>query len=149
MDHIAVQTADFIVQEEYDQLCHENTEDGAVVFFVGRVRDINDGDDVYSLTLEHYPGMTEKSLKDIITQARERWPLNRIRVIHRVGNLMPADQIVFVGTTSPHRSAAFEGAEFIMDYLKTQAPFWKKEATTDGDRWLDAKASDAQKSKRW
>jgi len=149
MIHISVQENDFSVQQEYDALCANNTEDGAVVFFVGRVRDLNEGDDVYSMTLEHYPGMTEKALTEIVHKARERWSLNRVRVIHRIGSMLPSDQIVFVAVSSPHRGASFEGAEFIMDYLKTQAPFWKKENTKSGDRWVDAKNSDEQKANKW
>ncbi|MEJ2066052.1 MAG: molybdopterin synthase catalytic subunit MoaE, partial [Reinekea sp.] len=118
-------------------------------FFVGRVRDLNDNDNVYAMTLEHYPGMTEKSLHAIAEQARQRWPLNRIRIIHRVGRMLPADQIVFVAASSPHRQAAFAGVQFIMDYLKTQAPFWKKEETPGGSRWVEAKESDEEKAKQW
>ncbi len=149
MLHIAVQTEDFSVQTEYEALCAQNTEDGAVVFFVGRVRDLNEGEPVSGLSLEHYPGMTEKSLRKIVDQARERWPLNRVRIIHRVGDLHPSDQIVFVGCSSPHRQAAFDGAAFLMDYLKTEAPFWKKETGPDGSRWLDARESDADLKQRW
>jgi molybdopterin synthase catalytic subunit len=146
---IQVQEADFLIQQEYDVLCANNTDDGAVVFFVGRVRDLNEGDEVFSMSLEHYPGMTEKALAEIVNEAQDRWTLNRVRVIHRVGELKPSDQIVFVGVSSPHREEAFQGAQFIMDYLKTQAPFWKKEATGAGERWVDAKASDADKETRW
>lgn len=149
MLEIRVQTEDFNIQHEYDALCQANTKDGAVVFFVGRVRDLNEGDDVTEMFLEHYPGMTEKSLAEIAEQARERWPLNRIRIVHRVGSLLPADQIVFVGVSSPHRGASFDGARFIMDFLKTRAPFWKKESTPDGERWVDAKQSDAEQEQRW
>ena len=149
MMSVAVQTEDFIIQQEYDRLCQQNTNDGAVVFFVGRVRDLNEGDAVYKMTLEHYPGMTEKALTEIVTIARNRWPLTRVRVVHRVGELHPSDQIVFVGASSPHRQAAFEGAQFIMDYLKTQAPFWKKEATAQGDQWVEAKRSDEEKANSW
>ena len=146
---ITVQTTDFNIQSEYDALCDGNCDDGAVVFFVGRVRDLNEGDSVFKMTLEHYPGMTEKSLEAIVEQAKARWALNRVRIIHRVGELHPADQIVFVGVSSPHRQAAFEGAEFIMDFLKTQAPFWKKEATSVGDRWVEAKSTDDEKARSW
>ncbi|MDX1341503.1 MAG: molybdopterin synthase catalytic subunit MoaE [Reinekea sp.] len=149
MIHISVQTEDFNVQDEYDAVCQQNSDDGAVVFFVGRVRDLNQGDAVFSMTLEHYPGMTESALADIISEAQQRWPLNRVRVVHRVGPLQPSDQIVFVATSSPHREAAFAGAEFIMDYLKTRAPFWKKESTDKGERWVDAKDSDAEKADTW
>ncbi len=149
MISIAVQNDDFQVQKEYDALCEHNCDDGAVVFFVGRVRDYNDGDTVLDMTLEHYPGMTEKTLTEIVNQAKDRWELNRVRVVHRVGALKPADQIVFVGVSSPHRQAAFDGAQFIMDFLKTQAPFWKKESTKMGDRWVEAKAVDQVKSQSW
>ena len=147
---IRVGPDDFTVQQEYDALCAHNTEDGAVVFFVGRVRDINDGDAVTSLYLEHYPGMTETVLSKLAGQAAGRWTLNRIRIVHRVGNLHPADQIVFVGVSSPHRQAAFDGASYLMDFLKTQAPFWKKETGPDGvSRWLDARQSDDSLAERW
>ena len=146
---IRVQQDDFSVQQEYDALCRENTDDGAVVFFVGRVRDLNEGDTVTGMFLEHYPGMTEKTLQSIADDARSRWPLNRIRIVHRVGALNPSDQIVFVGVSSPHRGAAFDGAQFIMDFLKTRAPFWKKESTPDGDRWVDARSSDTEQENRW
>ncbi|MHA7879131.1 MAG: molybdopterin synthase catalytic subunit MoaE [Saccharospirillum sp.] len=146
---IGVQSEDFSVQQEYDALCQANTEDGAIVFFVGRVRDLNEGESVQRLTLEHYPGMTEKALNRVVGQACARWPLHRVRVIHRIGELLPADQIVFVGVSSPHRQAAFDGAAFIMDYLKTQAPFWKKEASPEGERWLDARESDQASQQRW
>ena len=149
MIHISVQSADFSVEQEYDQLCAANAQDGAVVFFVGRVRDLNEQQNIFALTLEHYPGMTEKCLHDIAEQASQRWPLNRIRIIHRIGRLLPADQIVLVAVSSPHRGAAFQGAEFLMDYLKTQAPFWKKEETNTGVRWLEAKTADSQKALQW
>lgn len=146
---VAVQTEDFDVQAEYDALCRHNTDDGAVAFFVGRVRDVNEGDAVSQLELEHYPGMTEKALQRIARLAAERWPLNRIRIVHRIGALQPADQIVFVGVSSPHRQAAFDGAAFIMDYLKTEAPFWKKETSEHGSRWLDAREADDEMKQRW
>lgn len=149
MKFVAVQVEDFNVQDEYQLLCQNNTHDGAVVFFVGRVRDYNDGDEVSDLLLEHYPGMTEKSILEIIDQAQQRWALNRVRVIHRVGLMAPADQIVFVGVTSPHRGDSFKGVEFIMDYLKTKAPFWKKETTDKGERWVDAKNDDDNKADKW
>ncbi|WP_033782371.1 molybdopterin synthase catalytic subunit MoaE [Pantoea sp. 9140] len=124
-------------------------EDGAVVTFTGKVRNHNLGDNVAALTLEHYPGMTEKALQEIVDAARERWPLQRVTVIHRVGELFPGDEIVLVGVTSAHRGSAFSAAEFIMDYLKTRAPFWKREATEQGDRWVDARDSDHQAAQRW
>lgn len=105
--------------------------------------------DRWALTLEHYPGMTEKALAEIVAKARSRWPLGRVTVIHRVGELWPGDEIVFVGVTSAHRSSAFDAGQFIMDYLKTRAPFWKREATPEGDRWVEARDSDQQLAKRW
>lgn len=127
----------------------ECDDDGAVVTFTGKVRNHNLGDSVSGLVLEHYPGMTEKSLGDIVQQARSRWPVQRVAVIHRVGNLVPGEQIVFVGVSSAHRDAAFAAAEFIMDYLKTRAPFWKREATPEGGRWIEAKESDDAAAQRW
>lgn len=147
---VRVGPEDFDIQVEYEALCKRNTEDGAVVFFVGSVRDLNEGDAVYRLYLEHYPGMTESVLNRLAVQATERWQLNRIRIVHRVGDLQPADQIVFVGVSSPHRQAAFDGASFLMDYLKTNAPFWKKETRPDGvSRWLDARQNDTTLANRW
>ncbi|WP_257287442.1 molybdopterin synthase catalytic subunit MoaE [Endozoicomonas sp. SESOKO2] len=145
---ISIQKDDFDPGFEQDQLS-DNTGTGALVTFTGLVRDENLGDDVGGLYLEHYPGMTEKSLRDIIDEAAERWPLQAIRVIHRVGQLQPGDRIVFVGVASAHRKAAFEICEFVMDYLKTRAPFWKKETTPEGDRWVDARESDEEVAKRW
>lgn len=124
---VSVQIEDFSVEQEYQRLS-EGAAAGAVVTFVGKVRDMNLGDNVIGLHLEHYPGMTEKSLSDICDQAESRWPLLGVRVIHRVGDMDSGDQIVFVGVSSAHRGAAFDACEFIMDYLKTQAPFWKKRA---------------------
>ena len=138
----------FSVGEEYPWLA-ERDEDGAVVTFTGKVRNHNLGDSVKALTLEHYPGMTEKALAEIVDEARNRWPLGRVTVIHRIGELWPGDEIVFVGVTSAHRSSAFEAGQFIMDYLKTRAPFWKREATPEGDRWVEARESDQQAAKRW
>ena len=127
-----------------------DTRVGAVASFVGTVRDLNQGDAVAMLTLEHYPGMTEKSIEEIIDQACERWPLFGIKVIHRVGPLKPADQIVFVGVTSAHREAALQACAFVMDYLKTLAPFWKKEALPGQEsRWVDARESDQKAADRW
>jgi molybdopterin synthase catalytic subunit len=120
-----------------------------VVTFVGLVRDINQGNSVKELTLEHYPGMTEKSLKTIVQQAKQRWSLGKVRVIHRIGRLKLNDQIVFVGVTSRHREAAFAASQFIMDYLKNQAPFWKKETTDDGEDWVDFNEKDQQAMQRW
>lgn len=147
--YIAVQSEDFSLADEYQAMREDNVSDGAIVTFVGCVRDFNDGSDVKGLFLEHYPGMTEKSLLDIAIEAKTRWPLNRIRIIHRVGQLNLADQIVFVGVTSAHREAAFAACEFMMDFLKTRAPFWKKETTPDGDKWIEAKASDEHRADKW
>ncbi|KLV04716.1 molybdopterin synthase catalytic subunit [Photobacterium aquae] len=145
---ISVQFDDFSVADEYARLA-EGADAGAVVTFIGKVRDFNQGDSVTGLSLEHYPGMTEKSLAEIVEQARERWPLLKVRVIHRVGDLGLGDQIVFVGVTSAHRGAAFQACEFIMDYLKTRAPFWKKEQTPEASRWVDARETDTSAADRW
>ncbi|WP_223564154.1 molybdopterin synthase catalytic subunit MoaE [Pantoea agglomerans] len=145
---IRVGPAPFDMAEAYRWLAACD-EDGAVVTFTGKVRNHNLGNDVAALTLEHYPGMTEKALQEIVDAARERWPLQRVTVIHRVGELFPGDEIVLVGVTSAHRGSAFSAAEFIMDYLKTRAPFWKREATEKGDRWVDARGSDHQAAQRW
>ena len=146
---ISIQTADFSLADEVALLEQNNAIDGAVVTFTGRVRNQNEGKKVTSLTLEHYSGMTEKSLSTIINQAKERWRISRVKVIHRIGELFIGDQIVFVGVTSKHRQDAFAANEFIMDYLKVQAPFWKKESTEQGNNWLDAKASDENKTAKW
>ncbi|QIA63865.1 molybdopterin synthase catalytic subunit MoaE [Vibrio astriarenae] len=145
---ISVQAADFSVGDEYQALA-QGTAAGAVVTFVGKVRDMNLGDEVTGLSLEHYPGMTEKALAEICDQAEQRWPLLDIRVIHRVGDLDIGDQIVFVGVSSAHRDAAFEACEFVMDYLKTKAPFWKKERTSESTRWVESRDSDAKAAERW
>jgi len=123
--------------------------DGAVVTFTGKVRSHNQGADVSALALEHYPGMTERALADIVNLARRRWPLQRVTVFHRVGELQTGEQIVLVGVGAAHRGAAFNAAEFIMDYLKTRAPFWKREVTAQGNRWVDARDSDTQAARRW
>ncbi|MCC2523408.1 molybdopterin synthase catalytic subunit MoaE [Vibrio coralliilyticus] len=148
MERVSVQFEDFSVGAEYEALA-QGTASGAVVTFVGKVRDMNLGDNVTGLSLEHYPGMTEKALGDICQQAEQRWPLLDVRVIHRVGDLDIGDQIVFVGVSSAHRGAAFEACEFIMDYLKTKAPFWKKERTTEETRWVESRESDAKAAERW
>lgn len=145
---INVQQDDFIVADEYQKLA-DNNQDGAVVTFVGKVRDFNEGLGVQGLSLEHYPGMTEKVLSEIEAKAREHWPLNKVTIIHRVGDLTLGEQIVFIGVTSPHRKAAFAACEFLIDFLKTKAPFWKKELTSEGSKWLEAKASDSQISQQW
>lgn len=130
-------------------LYEEDPQMGAVATFVGVVRAKNDGAEVTRMTLEHYPGMTEKALAGIVRRARERWSLGGITVIHRVGPLEVGDPIVFVGVASAHRREAFEACEFIMDWLKTEAPFWKKEATPEGERWVDARESDDAAKARW
>jgi molybdopterin synthase catalytic subunit len=145
---IKVQHEDFVVADEYQQLACDN-QDGAVVTFVGKVRDFNQGLGVQGLSLEHYPGMTESVLNDIAAKARAHWPLNNVTIIHRVGDLTLGEQIVFIGVTSAHRKAAFAACEFLIDFLKTKAPFWKKELTTEGNNWLDAKASDDEISQQW
>lgn len=122
---------------------------GAVVSFIGQVRDLNDGDEIQTLTLEHYPGMTEKALEAIENEARARWNVLESRIIHRVGTLKPQDQIVLVAVSSAHRGDAFKACEFIMDFLKTQAPFWKKEVTNKGERWVEAKLSDEVAQSKW
>lgn len=147
-NRVSVQNDDFSMAQEYAALA-EGTQAGAVVTFVGKVRDMNLGDNVTGLHLEHYPGMTEKALLDICDEAQSRWPLLQLRVIHRVGDLDIGDQIVFVGVSSAHRGAAFEACEFVMDYLKTKAPFWKKERTTDSTRWVESRDSDNKAAQRW
>lgn len=146
---VHVQTEDFDLTTEVSQLRMTNPKVGAVVAFVGTVRDLNDGADIAAMELEHYPGMTEKALEDIVVQAHARWVFFDALVIHRVGPLMPLDQIVLVAVTSSHRGEAFAACEFIMDYLKTAAPFWKKEQTPDGARWVDARESDDQALTKW
>jgi molybdopterin synthase catalytic subunit len=122
---------------------------GAIVSFVGQVRDMNDGDAINTLTLEHYPEMTEKALVAIEKEAKIRWDIGDSLIIHRVGTLKPLDQIVLVAVTSAHRGEAFKACEFIMDFLKTSAPFWKKEATNQGERWVEAKLADDKAKERW
>jgi molybdopterin synthase catalytic subunit len=146
---VRVQTQDFDVGFEIKQLRVARPDVGAVVSFVGQVRDLNDGNTIASLTLEHYPGMTEKSLEAIVNQAKSRWNIMDATIIHRVGTLQPLDQIVLVAVSSAHRNEAFSACEFMMDYLKTEAPFWKKEATAEGEQWLEAKETDETARKRW
>ncbi len=146
---ILVQEADFDTQQQYQALQQDCPQIGAIVTFVGLMRDFNEGDQVSSLFLEHYPGMTEKVLEDIRQQAMQRWQLNQIRIIHRVGELAPSDQIVFVGVSSAHRGDAFAACEFVMDFLKTKAPFWKREQTPEGSRWVEARRSDDHAADRW
>ena len=145
---ISVQQEDFDPGVEYQQLANSQSV-GAITTFTGTVRNLNLGDQVGGLFLEHYPGMTEKALQAIVDEAQQRWTLQAVRLIHRIGQLHPGDQIVFVGVTSAHRKEAFAACEFIMDYVKTRAPFWKKETTPDGDRWVDARDSDQEAAERW
>jgi molybdopterin synthase catalytic subunit len=146
---VRVQQEDFDCGAEIARLRKRNGQIGAIASFIGTVRDVNDGLGVVTMTLEHYPGMTERALEAICEQARSRWDLLDTLVIHRYGELKPTDQIVLVVTTSAHRGEAFAACEFIMDYLKTQAPFWKKEATPHGERWVAAKSEDDKAADRW
>ena len=149
MSDVRIQTEDFDLSQEMAQLRAGNARVGAIVSFIGTVRDLNEGAAVAEMELEHYPGMTEQAIQAIIEQAKARWPIYGAQVIHRVGPLKPMDQIVLVAVTSPHRGEAFSACEFIIDYLKTEAPFWKKEQTPDGARWVDARSSDDQALAKW
>jgi molybdopterin synthase catalytic subunit len=146
---VRVQTADFDVAQELATLRTVDPRVGAVVTFIGTVRDVNDDARVSQMTLEHYPGMTEKALEAIIVKAKARFDIYDALVIHRVGELRPTDQIVLVAVTSAHRGEAFDACRFIIDYLKTEAPFWKKEQTSQGARWVDARTSDDEAIARW
>ena len=146
---VTIQTGDFDVSREIAALHGRDTGVGAVASFVGTVRDRNDGSDVRRMELEHYPGMTERAIEAMIDEAVRRFNIRAARVIHRVGPLQPLDQIVLVVVTAAHRSEAFRACEFLMDYLKTQAPFWKKETTPEGSRWVDARAADDEALGRW
>ncbi|WP_346825863.1 molybdopterin synthase catalytic subunit MoaE [Serratia inhibens] len=145
---IVVDTENFDIAREHQWLSASENE-GAVVTFVGKVRNNNLGSDVSSLTLEHYPGMTEKLLAQIVDEVRRRWPLGRVVVFHRIGEMQAGDGIVLVGVSSAHRADAFLAAEFIMDYLKTKAPFWKRESTPQGERWVAARDKDCAAVERW
>ena len=149
MQRVRVQSEPFDPNREVDELRGENPAIGAVVTFIGLMRDLNDGARVERLFLEHYPGMTEKALKEIVAEAAERWTLQECRVVHRVGELSPTEPIVLVAVASAHRKEAFQACEFIIDYLKTKAPFWKRESTPDGARWVDARESDDDASRKW
>ncbi|MEY3671021.1 MAG: molybdopterin synthase catalytic subunit MoaE [Pseudomonadota bacterium] len=146
---VSVQEADFDFKHEQAQLVSNDKGVGAVVAFIGMVRDLNLADDVVALELEHYPGMTEKSLMRIAEQAAQRWSLQAARIVHRVGKMYPGDQIVMVLTASAHRGDAYEANQFMMDYLKTEAPFWKKEWTPEGPRWIEARDSDDHAAAKW
>jgi molybdopterin synthase catalytic subunit len=146
---VSIQTQDFDVSQELAALRAGDARVGAVCAFLGTVRERNDGSAVASMELEHYPGMTEKSISAMMDEAQKRFDIYAARVIHRVGLLHPEDQIVWVAVTSAHRGESFKACEFLMDYLKTQAPFWKKEVTPEGARWVDARVSDDQALSRW
>jgi molybdopterin synthase catalytic subunit len=149
MTIVRVQAEDFDPGRELEALTRGRVDVGALASFVGLVRDANDGRPIAGMTLEHYPGMTEKALAEICREAHSRWDVLDTLVIHRVGPLVPGDRIVLVGVSSGHRGEAFAACEFIMDYLKTRAPFWKREETPEGPRWVDARASDDSAAERW
>ncbi len=146
---VRVQHEDFDISSEILRLREGRNDVGAVAGFIGVMRDFNDGSGVTELTLEHYPGMTEKALQQILDEAHGRWRLQDALVVHRVGRMLPADQIVLVVALSAHREEALAACAFIMDYLKTRAPFWKKERTADGERWVESRASDDEAAGRW
>ena len=146
---VRIQHEDFDAGAEINRVRLAHPDTGAVASFIGQVRDLNDGSNVSSMTLEHYPGMTEKALAAIVEQARQRWDIYDALVIHRVGKLQPTEQIVLVVVSGAHRGEAFAACEFIMDYLKTEAPFWKKEQTPEGERWVESRNSDDQARARW
>lgn len=147
---ISIQHADFSVDHEYQALRDASpAKTGAIVTFTGLVRDFGDLSGVNAIFLEHYPGMSEGQLQAIADKAKQRWDILHVRILHRIGTLQCADQIVFVGVSSAHRSDAFEACQYIMDYLKTDAPFWKKELCEAGDVWVEAKASDEQQQQKW
>lgn len=146
---VSVQREDFDIAAETARLVAGNREVGAVVSFTGLVREMADEGPIIGMELEHYPGMTERALEEIVAEARARWQLEGVRVIHRYGRLAPGERIVLVLTASRHREAAFEAAAFLMDYLKTRAPFWKKEAHAGGARWVEARESDDHAARRW
>ena len=149
MIHIRVQSEPFDITAEQQALYLGKPSIGGLVTFVGLMRDINEGDQVMRMVLEHYPGMTEKALHEIADEAAARWELEGIRLIHRVGELEPQDPIVLVAVASRHRGEAFRACEFLIDYLKTKAPFWKKELTGDGERWVEARSTDDDSVERW
>jgi molybdopterin synthase catalytic subunit len=146
---VRIQREDFDVARELERLRAGDARIGAIASFLGLVRDVNEASEVRAMTLEHYPGMTEKALAQIVEEARSRWNIIDALVIHRVGELKPGDQIVLAAVAGAHRSEAFAACEFIMDYLKTRAPFWKKEQTPTGERWVEARAGDEEKASRW
>ncbi len=149
MDSIRVQQQPFDAAEEIRQMITADQAMGAVVNFIGMMRNFNEGDTVTEMMLEHYPGMTEKALEKIVSGARERWSLGQVTVIHRVGKLLPSDEIVLVAVTAEHRGEAFDACEYIIDFLKTEAPFWKKEKTAKSERWIDERKSDIDAQQQW
>ena len=149
MATIRVQSEPFDAGRELAALRADDPRVGAVACFIGCVRDLNDRREVTTMTLEHYPGMTERELERIAAEASARWDLVDLTVVHRIGPLKPTDEIVLVAVASAHRGEAFQACEFLMDYLKTRAPFWKKEATPEGDRWVESRASDGEAAARW
>ena len=148
MDKIVVQTEDFDLTSEVELIKSTNSSIGAVVSFIGTVRDLT-SESLISLNLEHYPGMTEKSLRSIADKARKKWEIESVTIIHRVGTLVVGDQIVLVITSSKHRQAAFDSCNYIMDFLKTDAPFWKKEVSDKEEKWVGKRESDEEQKKRW
>lgn len=146
---VTIQSEDFSAAQQEQQLLLGGTAVGATAAFTGYVRNVNTGDAVAALELEHYPGMTERSIEAIVEEACGRWQLLAVRVVHRVGCLVPGERIVYVGVAAAHRREAFVACEFIMDYLKTRAPFWKKETTDHGQRWVEARSSDSAAADRW
>jgi len=149
MADVEISPGPFDPEQTLSALRRGNPATGALVSFLGLMRDINDGESVSSMFLEHYPGMTEKALQAIVDEARGRWQLDQVRVVHRVGEIRPEEPIVLVVTSSRHRGDAFRGCEFIIDYLKTRAPFWKREVTASGSRWVEARSSDDEARDRW
>ena len=149
LERVSIQTEDFDLGFEVEELRSSDTRVGAVCSFIGTVRDRNDGLSVRSMELEHYPGMTEKAIEAMIDEALKRFDIFAARVVHRVGLLQPLDQVVMVAVTSRHRGESFKACEFLMDYLKTQAPFWKKEQTPEGARWVDARVTDDAALAKW
>jgi molybdopterin synthase catalytic subunit len=149
MDLVRIQEDRFNLQALIDELLAGDADSGAVVSFLGVTRDRNQGDAVSDLWLEHYPGMTERAIADMVAQARARFSIHRVAVVHRVGHFLPKDEIVAVVVSSAHRGEAFQACEFLMDYLKIHAPFWKKEQTPEGARWVDARVTDDQAAAKW
>ena len=149
LPRVSIQAADFDLTQEITALRCADLGVGAVASFIGTMRNVNDGLGVSAMVLEHYPGMTESAIEAMIGEAVQRFKLHAVRVVHRIGKLLPGEQIVLVAVTAAHRGAAFQGCEFLMDYLKTQAPFWKKETTAEGARWVDARVADDAALQRW